>query len=140
MRASLVAQLGKNPPAMQETTVSSWGGKIRWRRVRLPTPAFLGCPGGSDGKESAHNVEDLGSIPGLGRSPGEGKGHPLQYSSLESSMDWISMASLSRTRVVLKGHLTPEGGVLSPCSGVAAAAAVGVVSRGSGVPLLGFIF
>ena len=86
------------------------------------------------------NAGDLGLIPGLGRSPGEGKGHPLQYSSLESSMDWISMASLSRTRVVLKGHLTPEGGVLSPCSGVAAAAAVGVVSRGSGVPLLGFIF
>ena len=86
MRASLVAQLGKNPPAMQETTVSSWGGKIRWRRVRLPTPAFLGCPGGSDGKESAHNVEDLGSIPGLGRSPGEGKGHPLQCSCLENSI------------------------------------------------------
>ena len=84
MRASLVAQLGKNPPAMQETTVSSWGGKIRWRRVRLPTPAFLGCPGGSDGKESAHNVEDLGSIPGLGRSPGEGKGHPLQCSCLQN--------------------------------------------------------
>ena len=36
-------------------------------------------PGGSDGKASSYNAEDLGSIPGLGRSPGEGKGYPLQY-------------------------------------------------------------
>ena len=41
------------------------------------------------GKESACNVGDLGSIPGLGRSPGEGKGHPLQYSGLENSMNCI---------------------------------------------------
>ena len=44
-------------------------------------------PGSSEVKESACNVEDLGSVPGLGRSPGEGDGHPLQYSSLENSMD-----------------------------------------------------
>ena len=44
-------------------------------------------PGGSVGKESACNVGDLGSIPGLGRSPGEGNSYPLQYSSLENSMD-----------------------------------------------------
>ena len=48
-----------------------------------------GFPGGSDGKESTCNVGDLGSIPGLGRSPGEGKGYPLQYSGLENSMDCI---------------------------------------------------
>ena len=42
-----------------------------------------GFLGGSEGKESACNVEDLGSIPGLGRSAGEGKGYPLQYSGLE---------------------------------------------------------
>ena len=47
----------------------------------------FGFPGGSAGKESACNVGDLGSIPGLGRSPGEGKGYPLQYSGLENSMD-----------------------------------------------------
>ena len=47
----------------------------------------MGFPGGSDGKESACNVGDLGSIPGLGRSPGEGKGYPLQCSGLENSMD-----------------------------------------------------
>ena len=44
-------------------------------------------PGGSDGKASACNVGDPGSIPGLGRSPGEGNGIPLQYSCLENSMD-----------------------------------------------------
>ena len=49
----------------------------------------MGFPGGSVGKESACNAEDLGSIPGLGRSPGEGKGYPLQYSGLENSMDYI---------------------------------------------------
>ena len=43
--------------------------------------------GGSDGKESAHNVGDLSSIPGLERSPGEGNGNPLQYSCLENPMD-----------------------------------------------------
>ena len=46
-----------------------------------------GFPGGSDGKESACNAEDLGSIPGSGRSPGEGNGNPLQYSYLENHMD-----------------------------------------------------
>ena len=45
--------------------------------------------GGSTGKESACNVGDLGSIPGLGRSPGVEKGYPLQYSGLENSMDCI---------------------------------------------------
>ena len=44
-----------------------------------------GFPGDSDGKESARSAEDLGSIPGLGRFPGEGKGNPLQYSHLENS-------------------------------------------------------
>jgi len=41
-------------------------------------------PGGSDGKESASNAGHLGSIPGLGKSPGEGNGNPLQYSCLEN--------------------------------------------------------
>jgi len=51
------------------------------------SPVFLGFPCGSAGKESSCNMGDLGSIPGLGRSPGEGKGYPLQYSGLENSMD-----------------------------------------------------
>ena len=49
----------------------------------------MGFPGGSAGKESVGNVGDLGSIPGLGRSPGEGNGYLLQYSGLEDSMDYI---------------------------------------------------
>ena len=48
--------------------------------------SHLGFPGGSAGKESTCNAGDLDSIPGLGRSPGEGKGYPLQYSGLENSM------------------------------------------------------
>ena len=49
----------------------------------------MGFSDSSVGKESACNVGDLGSIPGLGRSPGERKGYPLQYSGLEKSMDCI---------------------------------------------------
>ena len=53
------------------------------------TLSFKDFPGGSDGKESACNVGDRGSIPRLGRSPGEGNGYLLQYSGLENSMDCI---------------------------------------------------
>ena len=49
----------------------------------------MGFPGSSDGKESACSMGDWGSIPGLGRSPGEGKGYPLQYYGLENSLDCI---------------------------------------------------
>ena len=47
----------------------------------------MGFPGSSDGKESACNAVDWGSIPGLGGSPGEGNGYPLQYFCLENPMD-----------------------------------------------------
>ena len=50
---------------------------------------YFGLPCGSAGKESACNAGDLGSIPELGRSPGEGKGYPPPYSGLENSMDCI---------------------------------------------------
>ena len=66
------------------------------------TEAF---PGGSDGKASAYNAGDPGSIPGLGRSPGEGNGNPLQYSCLENPMDggaWLATihgVAKSRTRL-----------------------------------------
>ena len=66
---------------------NSWVRKTPWRRDRLPTSVFFGFPGGSAGKESACNAGDLGWIPGLGRSPGERKGYPLQYSGLENSVD-----------------------------------------------------
>ena len=55
----------------------------------LPIPVFLGFPCGSADKESACNVGDLGSIPGLGISAGEGNSYPLQYSGLENFMDCI---------------------------------------------------
>ena len=51
----------------------------------------LDFPGGSDGKAPVYDVGDPGSIPGLGRSTGEGNGNSLQYSGLENSMDCISM-------------------------------------------------
>ena len=54
----------------------SWVRKVCWRGDRLPTSVFLGFPCGSADEESACNVEDLGSIPGLGRSPGERNGYP----------------------------------------------------------------
>ena len=63
-------------------------------------PVFLGFPCGSAGKESACNAGDLGLIPGLGRSLGEGEGYPLQYSDLENSMDCIVLGfAKSRTRL-----------------------------------------
>ena len=75
--ASLIAQLVRNP--MQEhcrrLQFDSWVRKICWRRDRIPTPVFLGFPCGLAGKESSCNTEDLGSIPGLGRSLGEEKGY-----------------------------------------------------------------
>ena len=57
----------------------------------------MGFPGGSDGKESAHSAGDLGLIPGLGRSPAEGNGYPLQYSDLENSMDYSHGVAKSQT-------------------------------------------
>ena len=61
---------------------------------------ILGFPGSTAGKESAYNAGDLGSIPGLGRSPREGKGYSLQYSGLENSMDSIVHGvAKSRTRL-----------------------------------------
>jgi len=62
----------------------------------------LSFPGGSVGKESACNVGDLVSIPGLGRSPGEGNGNPIQYSCLKNFMDrgaWRTAQSMGLQRV-----------------------------------------
>ena len=64
----------------------SGSGRSPGEGIRIPTPVFLGFPGGSDGKVSACNEGDPGSIPGLGRSPGEGNGNPLQYSCLKRSL------------------------------------------------------
>ena len=80
---SLVVQLVKNPPAMQETPFISWVGKIHWRRDRLPTPVSLSFPCGSAGKESACNVGDLGLNLELGRSPS-----PLRRQRLFTPVFW----------------------------------------------------
>ena len=61
-------------------------------------------PFGSAGKESACSVGDLGSVPGLGRSPGEGKGYPLQYSGLENSMDCIVHGVTKRQTLLSDFH------------------------------------
>ena len=98
---SLVAQSVKNPLLQyRRPQFVLWVEKIRWRRDRLPTPVFLCFPGGSAGKESAWNAGGLGSIPGLGRSPGEGNGYPLQYSGQENSMDYtVHGVTKSRTQL-----------------------------------------
>ena len=62
--------------------LSKLGGEALWIPFKTK-----GYPGGSEVKASACKVGDLGSIPGLGRSPGEGNGNPLQYSRLENPMD-----------------------------------------------------
>ena len=69
----MIAQLMKNPPAMQETPVPFLGREDPLERDRLSSPIFLSFPRGSVGKESTSNAGDLGLIPGLGRSSGEGK-------------------------------------------------------------------
>ena len=107
LRRSLMAQICLQ---CRRPGFDPWVRKISWRREwriswtvepgRLPsmgsqrvghvwaTNMFsLGFPGGSDGKESSCNAGDQGSIPGLGRSPGEGHSNPLQHSCLENSMD-----------------------------------------------------
>ena len=87
---------------------NSWVRKIGWRRGRLPTLVFLGFPCSSAGKESTCNREDLSSISGLGWSPREGKGYPLQYSwefhghgvTNSQTTEWLSLSfSLCETNL-----------------------------------------
>ena len=81
-------------------TESNFGSSARgWEEYFMEALLALFFPCGSAGLESAYNVGDLGLIPGLGRSPGEGKGYPLQYSSLENSTDCIvhAVAELDMT-------------------------------------------
>ena len=79
--------------------------KTNYTKEMLEPPLSWGFPGGSDGKESACNAGDLRSTLGLGRSPGEGKGKPLQYSCLENSMDrgawWATIHGVAKSRTRL---------------------------------------
>ena len=60
---------------------------VMLKKLKLNSSMKTYLPGGSDGKVSAYNTGDLGSIPGSGRFPAEGNGNPLQYSCLENPMD-----------------------------------------------------
>ena len=79
---SLSGSLVVPPPLVEKTVLSGCLLKASW-------PYICGShfPGGSDVKAPAYNAGDRGSIPGSGRSPGEGNGNPLQYSCLENPMD-----------------------------------------------------
>ena len=92
-------------------------GEIPIEKRKIILPIFwkviniLAFPGGSDGKASAYNVGDLGSIPGSGRSPGEGNHNPLQYSCLENPMDrgaWqATILGIAKSQAQLSTH-TPS--------------------------------
>ena len=92
----------------------SWGCVLP--RIELVSWATLGFPCGSAGKESSCNAGYLGSIPELGRSPGEGKGYPLQYSGLENYRNcMIHGVTKSRTQLSDFHSLTYLGHLLQSC-------------------------
>ena len=84
--ASLVAQLVKNLPVIQETLVQFLGWEDPLEKGWATHFSILGLPWWLRWQRICLHVGDLGSIPGLGRSPGEGKCYPLNYSGLENSM------------------------------------------------------
>ena len=89
----------KNPPAMQklqEMEVRSLGWEYPLEKEIATHSSIPGLPCGSAGKESAFNAGDMGSIPGLGKSPGGGNGNPLQYSCLDRGA-WGPTVTKSRT-------------------------------------------
>ena len=75
--------------------------KLLSNEIHTAKNKHMGFPGGSDGKASVCNAGDLGLIPGLGRSPGEGNGSPLQYSYLENPMDrealWATVLGVAKS-------------------------------------------
>ena len=119
--SSLLPRAPANPSPMPETQL-----QVQEKRLDLPVPvapawdsgleAIERSPGGSDGKESACNVEDLGLIPGSGKSPGEGNGSPLQSSCLEISMDrgtwWATVHGVIKSQTRLSNfHFTSLPGL-----------------------------
>ena len=87
---------------MQETWVRSLDWEDPLEEEMATHFNILGFPGGSEVKASACNAGDLGSIPGLGRSPGEGNGNPLQYSCLENPKDggalWATVHGVAKSQ------------------------------------------
>ena len=100
--ASLIAQLVKNPPAMQETLVQLLGQEDPLEKGQASHSIFSGFPGGPSGKESPCNVGDLASNPESGTFPGEGNGNPFQYSCLENPMDrgtwWAAVHGIEKSQ------------------------------------------
>ena len=95
----------RQPHAARESPTQGAGSQTH-RERSVSKKDKRGFPAGSAGEESTCNVGDLGSIPGWGRSPGAGKGHPLQYSGLENTMDCIVHGvAKSRTRLSEKIQL-----------------------------------
>ena len=92
----------------QETRVSSPGQDDPMEEKIATSGILVGFPGGSEGKASACSAGDLGSIPGSGRSPGEGNGILLQYSCLENSMDrnLVGYSSWCRKELDMTERLT----------------------------------
>ena len=110
--ASLIVQLVKNPPAMQETWFSCSVGKIHWRRDRLLTPVFLDFPSGSAGKESTCNAGDL--VQSLGREDPLETGKATHSSILGLSL-WLfrhrkSEVDIDRCRLTYSGLVGRDNG------------------------------
>ena len=101
--ASLIAQLVKNQPAMQETLVDSWVGKIHWRKDRLPSPVFMGFPGVSAGKESALTINKIKT--GVTRSV-----RPCCWvlfpsrSKVTECLDYLCILKGSQVQIMLLAH------------------------------------
>ena len=97
----------------------------------------MGFPGSSAGKEATCNAGNLGSIPGSGRFPGRGRGHPLQYSCLENSHGQRSLKSESESRSVLPDSLRPQG-LNSPWDSPGQNPGVGSLSLPQEIPTQGW--
>ena len=96
----------------QRVQISGTSLMVQWLRLHTPNARGLGgFPGGSEVKASTCNVGDLGSIPGLGRSPGEGNGNPLQYSCLQNPMDrgawWATVHEVTKESDTTEHAHTP---------------------------------
>ena len=95
-----MAQQAKKLPEVWEPWAPSLGGEVPLEKGETAHSSILGHPRGSAGKEATHSVGALGSIPGSGRSPGEGRGSPPQYSGLENPMDCrVHGVTKSQTRL-----------------------------------------
>ena len=98
-------EVGTNSEYWPGCPKDSWAGHRESNYCLFYFFYFLDLPGGSDGEASAYNAGDLGSIPGSGRSPGEGNGNPLQYSCLENPVDrgawWATVHGVTKSQTRL---------------------------------------